>query len=444
MSRYWVCDCCACSPDLKAAGVDYVSGGTPLPVLGQFRYDGISASCPLCTVYVVRFVFATEPIARALVGEGNYSLSGGKWLTDEWVLFGDGTTYARPGSKPVPCVITSQEIPASGGTIIPMSVNLKNGAYIWTRQSSDPTSADFVDFDMTFPTEIDGGGGYEYCVGIQARTVSSIYFYESASHPPSFTATFAGCDPIAFTACLENDSESCTLGGLSSADGWCALAGGWGYADDTDPNCFKYAVLSAAIGTAGGCPSATISVSAGPDCPDQAALTFDWAGCTHDARECPTEADFDLVWDFDCPAGELSAFDCDDCSGGSGNCPPEECPASYCKWQWDTTTHSWDLVSSNCISPAECPDPPADPTVMDVAWVECNCCTTPTPDCSCDEPLNFEPCDTQDCVWWWQGAWELLTACSDITCECHAKPDDITDPGGFIGETRDGCCCIEI
>jgi hypothetical protein len=84
-SKWWQCNCCACSPDLTAGGLgpDLVLGGSI--DLGRLHLGTMYEGCKLCAVYIVRLRFATEAAARHYVGESNYSLIGGQWLTDEWM-----------------------------------------------------------------------------------------------------------------------------------------------------------------------------------------------------------------------------------------------------------------------------------------------------------------------------------------------------------------------
>jgi hypothetical protein len=437
-NRWWACSCCSCSPNLTIGGVN-----PGVVTLGRFDVGGMTASCAQCTVYIVTFRFASEAAARHYVGEGNYIFVGGQWLTEEWVLFGDASSHSRDDARPIPLTITTETHPIFPDTITPTSINLSNGAFIWTRRSNDPDSQDFGKFDLTTGAEFIGGDDQQWCVGISARTIFARYFYPTTEHPPCMTIGFTGCEGWA-SADATTDADSC-----QDIDGWCWLSG-LSYYDESDPGCPKgvswfFPVSEGSVASCGEPSGSTYDLVIArllSSCEDPCQLQFAWGACTHDARECPEPSDLVEVFG----GGTITSISCSTCGDaeGDGSCPPEDCPVSYCKWEWDVDSQAWELISSNCLAPSECPGPPDDPDVTDKVWTACNCCVTVTPGCTCDDPLVFEPCLTQDCTWIWLGTWDPLDPCSDITCECQGRPDDILDPGGFIGEIRDGCCCKEI
>jgi len=412
----------------------------PIP-LGKFGVGQISVSCAYCTVYIVKLRFANEAAARHYVGEGNYQEetidSVLNFVTEEWVLFGDGTAYSRDDDRPIPMTITTETHPTFSDIITPTTIDLNNGAFIWTRRSDDPASVDFLKFDLTTGAEFTGGQGIDFCIGINARTLRCGYFYPADDHPIGFEIAFAGCDPITFTACLETDADTC-----EAIDGWCYSASGI-YAEDSDPTCRRWAMIAIyATANGGDCneqfPLGQIDVYSGPDCPDTGAATWRWIECTHDPRDCPTAADFELIWNFECPGASITSISCD-CGGGGGsnNCPPESCPNSYCKWQWDTAHNVWVLLESNCIGLYECPDPPADPEITDIPWVECNCCIEIVPACPGDTPLCPDPCG-----WVWDAGGNVWTTAGCVGasegCNCEGMPER---DGLFDGETVEGYCC---
>jgi hypothetical protein len=404
-----------------------------------------------CTQIISRIYFATEGVARHYVGEGNYvgPDAFGSFYTEAWLLLNSGETFARADARPVPLVVTTQAIVGAADEVSITKVDLANGAFIWERKSLDPTHADFVVFEQTHGADYEGGIGHQYCVGMIFHPTQYHYIFEGEPFDVVLDISATGDGP-----CPDMEGEICLSYQFPDArtivDEW-TLGGSWeGYEDPYSVTCeggspvdgIKRGVF--AIGYGSTSPTVAHVSVANVGC--SAYATFRGYDCPADTKVFPPIAFLDQEETSCSDATIITLEPGDDCGDDGTNCgTDDECPVQYCKWQWDVDTQSWDLIESNCISPNYCPDPPDDPTVTDVAVVECNCCVIATPDCSCDDPLNFEPCDTQDCTWIWSGGtWDPLASCSDITCECHGKPDDITDPGGFVGETRDGCCCIEI
>jgi hypothetical protein len=423
---------------------------------GGFGITGLATmpnECPGCNVIFITFGFISEDVADLVVGAGNHTAG----VAGPWVLFYDGGDYTRDGSRPVDCTVGTIVHPTDPTLDLIMTVSVSAGAFVWTRKSSDPLDPDFQIFELTTGViDVDVCEcGQCVSIGTEAHRTPWAYPYP----PEDWTAdvfvvaegngcTSPGCE-VDFdkTVCLSWDQFY--QGSSGPVDGW-GFGGRWIWGDwyagtGDDQHCHEAAVL-------------TISDFLLDACEDQENGQFSasnlccgirkaWEDCDRDPRTTPVAADFSVVLDNACGGGLLNTLSyggtCED-DGGTINCPPDDCPIQYCKWQWDVDTQAWVLIETNCLGDSECPGPPDDPLETDVVWTECNCCVTVTPGCTCDDPLVFEPCLTQDCTWIWLGTWDPLDPCSDITCECQGRPDDILDPGGFIGEIRDGCCCKEI
>jgi hypothetical protein len=450
MPTGWIA-CQRCDPDLTVTGfsgdLGQIGGSSGVPTMPN--------ECPGCNILFINFSFISKEVADLVVGNNNHTQVGDVWKTGNWVLFYDEGDYTRDTSRPVPCTVGTIVHPDDPTLDIIVSVDVNNGAFVWTRDSNDPASADFLSFSLT-TGEIDvpvcGCGN---CVGIYLERHRTAFAWEYPVEDFVATVTLEAGDcnadcTQAFTSpvCLSYD-DSYVASLLPITDGW-GFGGRWKWGDfyvgTNDVNCHEAATLTIAGEMFDNCDGLEAGrFTAANVCCD---ISLKWEGCDRDPRLPPDEELFTVLLSDSCDGGSLDSLtyggNCEE-DGGRINCPPEGCPVQYCEFEWDVDNQTWVLLESNCIHPAECPDPPTDPpAITDVTWVQCLCCETTVPGCTCDDPVNFEPCATQDCIWWWQGAWELLTPCSDITCECHGKPDDITDPGGFIGETRDGCCCIEI
>jgi hypothetical protein len=455
MPTGWI-TCQRCDPDLTAEGttgdLGQIGGASGVPTFPN--------TCPACNILFIRFTFISKEVADLIVGNNNHTQVGDVWQTETWCLFYDAGDYTRDVTRPVACTVSTIVHPDDATLDIITSVDVNNGAFVWTRDSNDPASADFLSFSLT-TGEIDvpvcGCGS---CVGIYMERHRTPFAWE---YPPEdFTATVtldSGTEPPCaygtecpddFTTpiCLAfDDTYSASLLGI--VDGW-GFGGRWRYGGfylgTSDYHCTEAAVLTITGELFDTCDNQENGqfVAANLCCE----IRLAWEDCDRDPRTPPDEDDFTIELSDTCTGGSLDSLTyggtCEP-DGGRINCPPDDCPVQYCEFEWDVDNEAWVLLDSNCIHPAECPDAPTDPPpITDVAWVQCLCCETTGPGCTCDDPLLFEPCATQDCIWIWTGTWDLDTACSDITCECQGKPDNDLDPGTFMGETRDGCCCIEI
>jgi hypothetical protein len=439
--RPWYCCHCDCDEWLNAGGSGSTYGNiAPVTLNSACATDG-------CVELLITFTFASNRIAGAMVGSGNYTPSSLTAATaGPWVLFNRGgePAYDRDGSRPVPCSVEMAVHPTDADLTIVIKVSLNN-EFVWERRSMDPDSEDFLVFDLT-SGEIDAPpfGVSDFCLNISTTAVRCAYVQDVAcleeeggcNLEVAVTMDSEGVEPCDFVSplCLES------LGANALLDDW-RFGGEWygagtGGAED---DCNSWFYLDIPMTLPDDCTAVLGSFQAWNE---GCYLYGLWEDCSQDPRECPRALDFIITEGPGSCDGTLDDIACS-CESGTNNCPPEGCPIQYCKWQWNVTDQEWDLVYSNCIAPSECPDEPAEPEDTDIPHVVCLCCTSIAPPLPCED--GFEPClDQGGCTWWWQGTWDPLSPCSDITCECQGKPDDFTDPGAFIGEIRDGTCCIEM
>jgi hypothetical protein len=345
-SRWWACDCCRCLTSLEASGL---GAGNPF---GKFQFGVATPDCALCTVNIVHLKFVNEAIAKHYVGVGNYVASGPYFVTDDWVLFNDDGlgVFTRTAGRPNAFSVTTEPHPDDPDRLVPTIIDLNDGEFIWERQSDDPDDPDFTLFKQTTGEKLKSGEGHHWCLGIEARTVRVGYVWETgASHDFTVTVSAEGADAcdtdLDLTMCMHNEAPD------ASIDGWNIAGGSWTWNDnDGGPDCLKGGTLQVSstdggviCGDAAIFPLGGIGVRVGDNCNGgSAVLSFAWKSCNHDPRECPTVGDFELVFESTCTDGTLESIACEaDCAD---SCAPDECPAAFCKWQWNTDTHEWDLV----------------------------------------------------------------------------------------------------
>jgi hypothetical protein len=437
MSKFWGCCHCECDPTLNAGGSGY-SYGNVNPV-------NLNADCSgdMCVQLTATLTFASNRIAGAVVGTGNYTPS---TLTTPatagpWLLFNRGgePIYDRDGSREIPFSVTLQEHPTNPDLMILAKIELKN-EFVWERKSWDPDSADFLVFEQ-IGDKIDAppfAAAGDYCLNIALGAVRYSYVIDQRDYPDGV--------PLEVEVTLENDpcsfqSPLCLewLGGEQVIDEW--IMGGEWIGSYTDGECSGGAYIrvgrgSLFNGTFTDCTEILGSFHAwNGDCN----LYGVWEECSHDPRECPLASDF-IIDNGDLPFtcdGSLDSITCGDC-GPTNDCPPEECPTSWCKWQWDPDTLSWDLIETNCLEGSECGDPPADPEDTTLPHVSCTCCVTPGPECD----VGWSPCLGDTCSFVWSSLGNVWnpSACLTEGCFCHFPPEE---PGEFNGQTVAGICCSE-
>jgi hypothetical protein len=434
--------CRRCNPNL-VAGIPGIRG----QIGGPSGLPNMPNECPGCNVLFVALSFISEAVADQIVGAGNHHVAGVEWQTDLWVLFYDSGDYSRDSSRPVECTVTTITHPDDPTLDLITSISVAGGAFVWTRASNDPLDPDFSKFDLTTGTIDAPVCNCGPCVGVYVERHRVGFAWEDPVE--DFTATVSmGNDPDSpyFENCNKDFTKPICLHydatyphGPNITDGW-GFGGRWVYAksydgDDGSP-CSEGATL-------------TINGSLFDACEDQetaefvaanitgCAIRLSWEGCDRDPREPPDESLFSIVLDDNC-GGTLDLLTygghCED--GDDTDCVPDDCPAAYCRYQWNIDTQKWDLLDSTCIDPDVCPDPPPDPDVTDVAWVRCLCCEVTTPRC----PEGKVECADGDCTWTWSSVladW-FPTDCSAIECACSFKP---TTPGLLDGDVAPGICC---
>lgn len=397
---------------------------------------GIPNDCMACVVLCASADFQNQDIADQVMGEGNWSPG------DTWALFNDGDDFKRDDSRPVAVTFSTVENPNNAAENIVSEISIDSGSFVWTRRNNDPDSPDFPIFDMTTGT-IDA----KTCNCGPCVTFSfNVHFVAFATDgiPEDFAVTVeidqdvdAECHGTV-TLCLKTTLVE------TSCDGWAFIGAGeflgeWTatsdiYDGETLPDrCRDYGLLRIDGDGCGGL-TAQLTISNNEDC-----AIFQWTvECGHDPRTAPDEGDFVSFEDTGC-AGSLTSLtyggDCGE-GGGESNCPPDDCPTSYCKWQWNVDTAEWEILTSNCIDPAVCPDPPPDPAITTFPWIQCNCCVIVTPPNPCADAGTCPG----SCQFTWAGPllrWSIATSC-DPGCTCCGMPDR---DGLFIGETVDGTCC---
>jgi hypothetical protein len=443
-----------CDPTLYA--LDPFGFGT---IGNDFEFPN---ECPGCNVCFINFSFASQEIAELIVGEGNYSVVGSSadeyWETGEWVLFYDDGDYVRDPSRPVPCTVETITHPDDSTLDLVVSVSVNGGAFVWTRRSTDSSSDDFHYFDLTSGEidisfcECERGS----CLSISLERHRVAFAWEDP--PEDFVAEVTmvnGEEECAFYSdCLEDFTSPVCLtfdpdyvaSVLGTVDGW-GFGGRWRWGDYYE-GVDEYQCPEAATLTINGeltdeCETTEGDVHVGEFVAANSCceLRLRWEGCDRDPRDPPTAADFTVELSDTCPESTLDTLEyggeCEE-EGGEINCPPEDCLAGYCKWQWDVDAQEWVLIFSSCVEDvSECPDPPDEPLIPEVVWAECKCCNVITPPGPCGEG---QECDGS-CNWVWFGFW-VGSACPDDaelgSCTCCGKPGR---DGLFFGEVVAGVCC---
>jgi hypothetical protein len=432
LAKHWAF-CRGCDPTMtKAVVAEY-------PVLGDINYDGIDEADEVCTVLVTRFRFTSEGAADHYVGAGNHSgvTVGAEtyWMTDKWALFFDGTdTYARDGSRPLPCAI---ETDVHSSFRYPKVIDINGGEFVWTRQSDDPLDPDFQVWEQTAGVLYKEECCVEFCLGLQIAQRRPSWVWEGDPFDVeigfSTTDTDDPCPQLdGMTVCLPYVEDSSDI-----IDDW-KFGGAWlKYEAPFDVEC-PAAVeghregffVSSDEHMRAGLSLVSVTCSAG--------TRWEFNGC-RDPLTAPTTGDFEMI-EESCDATTFTTLnleaECED--PANDNCPPEDCPTSFCKWEWDPDTLTWSLISTNCLPSMECPNEPDDPENPEEAWTFCNCCIQEQPECG----PGFAECPGDTCTWTWSdlgNAWNS-TSCIGALCECQGEPQR---DGLFDGEVTDGVCCEE-
>jgi hypothetical protein len=479
----WImCDCC----DGVCENAGFEDGGSLECSVGRFYQQTVSttfvppAEAPEhpcdpfnCTIAYYSICFPTEELAEDFVGVGNFDPI--TFTTPDWLLFftpsgGDGAgTFARDASRPVDLEIDVEPFTFAHPTfgfstrrwLVPVEIRLAS-TWTWNRVSLDPDDPNFKKWELT-DGEVPDGAATE-CIGMKLQFFNAGLVWDDATFGPDLVAEFTAdagdgdCCPRLddIDPCLGYQGDATEVDGWQVGGSWASTIGGEvlqcaNGADDgslvTSVNFHGEELTGSStcvVATASHLMTCPPAIPGGAECTSSKTWTLECID-REDVKVLPDAETFtESSTTGNCEDHTFDSLTEDDCdeTHGEDNCPPDECPLSYCRWVWDVESDVWVLDFSNCVEPAECPGAPTDPPGPGDPLVICVCCSDINPPLPCDP--GFEPCLTQDCVWWWQGTWELLTPCSDITCECQGQPDDLTDPGGFIGELRQGTCCIEI
>lgn len=414
--------CRRCNPN-------FVTGG-----LGGDLNTGIPNSCMSCVVLCARADFINQDVADQVMGVGNWAPG------QTWALFNNGDDFDRDGSRPVAVTFSTVADPNDATQNIVHEISIGGGAFVWTRKSDDSGNPDFNTFELT-----SGEINTKVCdCGVCVTFDFSMHLVVLATDGPvqGFAVEadiddFVDCNETV-TLCMQPSLPGTT----TACDGWTLVSDmlwvgiGDSYDGATPDSCRDGAELR--LTAQDGCTDLFGMLNVRNS---EACAIFHWeAECGHDPRTPPDETDFSINFtDTGCSGSLTSLAYGEDCEGGDiTNCPPEDCPASFCIWIWNIDTQDWDLVFTNCLEGFVCGDPPADPDDTGSVHIECTCCVENPQPCG---PGNQCP-GPDTCGWVWDAGGSMWTtagcAGSAEGCVCCGKPERV---GAFDGEIVEGICC---